>query len=134
VKGEKLGFVGHHLEKVRGKQFGLLGINFRDAQGKEFTWWPKWGEVRMLYVLATFVEWSNEGPYKWGETKRFVDHARGVENAVRAWAKEWAEQDRQRVKRLIQNGNFQQAAVILNSDLPKVADWLDETRDRADGN
>ena len=133
VKAEKLEFVGHHLEKVRGKQFGLLGIKFTDMQGKELTWWPKWAEVRMLYVLATFVEWSNEGPYNWGETKKFVEHARGVEEAVRAWAKEWVEQDRRRLKRLLDNGNFRQAAVILNTDLLKVANWLDQTPGRADG-
>jgi len=127
-KRPKLKFSGHHLEKVQGKQFGLLGIEFNDEAGGEFTWWPRWDEVRMLYVLATFVEWSNQGPYKWEETKKFVDHARNIEEAVRTWAGIWLDEDRKRLMRLIDNGNFRQAAVLLNTDLLKVADWLTESK------
>ena len=85
----------------------------------------------MLYILATFVEWSNQGPYNWEETKKFVDHARNLEDAVRAWAGIWLEQDRKRLRRYINNGNFRQAAVILNTDLLKVADWLAEPRSQS---
>jgi len=117
-------FVEHFVEKKPRKQFGLLGLKFRSQEGEEFIWWPKWGDVRVIFALAIATEWANEDIYRFGETEKFIEFARMWAEAPICWAKQSLERDKQRLTQLIEAGNYRQAHVLLNTDLLKVADWL----------
>ena len=117
-------FKEHDIKKITGKQFGLLGIKFFDDQGNEFVWWPKWDDVRLIFFLSIFTEWANEGPYKWSEMETFLKDVEELPRTVAAWVGAELPKTRKRLKNLIDQGKFDEVAMILTrSDLQKVADW-----------
>jgi len=117
-------FKEHDIKKMPDKQFGLLGIKFIDDQGNEFVWWPKWDDVRLILFLSIFTEWANEGPYKWSEMEAFLKELEDILRNVVAWVDAELPKARERLKSLIDKGEFSEVARILSkSDLQKVTDW-----------
>lgn len=112
------------LKQMSGKPLGLLGLKFKDGAGKEYVWWPKWDNVRFIYFLSTVTEWQNEGPFKWAETKKFIGEAQQIVASIRSWAEDSLKEQQAKLKQLIEQGKFREAATILSSDLLQVADWV----------
>lgn len=117
-------FKEHDIKKIASKQFGLLGFKFIDDQGNEFVWWPKWDDVRLILFLSIFTEWANEGPYKWSEMEAFLKDLEEIPRNVASWVDTELPKAREQLKRLIDQGKFDEVTKILTkSDLQKVTDW-----------
>jgi len=124
MAAKNIRFKEHDIKEITGKKFGLLGIKFVDAQANEFMWWPKWDDVRFLFLLSIFIEWANEGPYKWSEMEAFLKDMEELPNTVAAWVGDELPKAKGKLKNLIDQGKFDEVARILTrSDLKKVADW-----------
>ena len=118
-------YKGCNWEDVPNKLGGLLKLFFKSEEEQEFVWWPKWEDIRQIYVLALITEWGNlRSPKEWQEVLKFEETAEEVKTLLLDWVSKHTQEARQRIIELLNQGDFHEATKLLQSGVVEMAEWL----------